>query len=260
MLFKVNLGNLLQLHNTNCILILLQGAHSLTGNHGDDPLWTSRKFRSTCAVPQDLQISLCWGQTQNNLSFHLAQRDPLCSSSSLTESKKAISWWDNDARPLRLDARRVCYGGSCLVTWRIYFYSSLVMGTLEKNITWQRKTLMNQLFKLLPNPLAGFMCTHVRMSISRRVAEVSSAEISTMGWWAEACSACVTLRARPALSSISQPLCTTSLWLPCMGWRRGRRQCQPAIPLMSLKSLQGKQSTEARAWSTLLGWRPQTKG
>lgn len=68
------------------------------------------------------------------------------------------------------------------MTWRIYFYSSLLMGTLEKNITWQRKTLMNRLSKLLPNPLAGFMCTHVRMSISMRVVEVSGKKISAIGW------------------------------------------------------------------------------
>lgn len=68
------------------------------------------------------------------------------------------------------------------MTWRIYFYSSWVMGTLEKNITWQRKTLMNRLSKLLPNPLAGFMCTHVRMSISVRVVEVKGTKISVTSW------------------------------------------------------------------------------
>lgn len=96
-LFKVKLDNLPQQHNTNSIQILLQGARPLTGNCGGELLWTSTGFRSTCAVPQDLQISLYWGETQNNHNFHLGQRDPLCLSSSLTESKKASSWWDNDS-------------------------------------------------------------------------------------------------------------------------------------------------------------------
>lgn len=42
----------------------------------------------------------------------------------------------------------------------------------------REKTLMNHLSKLLPNPLAGFVCTHVRMSISRREVEVSGGKIS----------------------------------------------------------------------------------
>lgn len=42
----------------------------------------------------------------------------------------------------------------------------------------REKTLMNHLSKPLPNPLAGFVCTHVRMSIRRRVAEVSGGKIS----------------------------------------------------------------------------------
>jgi len=106
------------------------------------------------------------------------------------------------------------------VTWRIYFYSSSVMGTLEKNITWQRKTLMNHPSKLLPNPLAGFMCAHVRMSISTRVAEVSGKKISATRWRTN-CSDrrcvrhCVRALAtpRPTLSSSSQLLRTAGLRL-----------------------------------------------
>lgn len=41
---------------------------------------------------------------------------------------------------------------------------------------------MNRLSKLLANPLAGFMCTHVRMSISMRVEEVNGKKINVMGW------------------------------------------------------------------------------
>lgn len=41
---------------------------------------------------------------------------------------------------------------------------------------------MNCLSKLLPNPLAGFMCTHVRMSISVRVVEVKGTKISVTSW------------------------------------------------------------------------------
>lgn len=84
---------------------------------------------------------------------------------------------------------------------------------------------MNRLSKLLPNPLAGFMCTHVRMSISVRVVEVKGTKISVTSWrtkcWDGLCMRhCVhaLTTPRPALSSSS---CTVGLWLLCMS--RGRK-------------------------------------
>lgn len=95
---------------------------------------------------------------------------------------------------------------------------------------------MNRLSKLLPNPLAGFMCTHVRMSISMRVEEVNGKKINVMGWWTKCwdrlcvrhCVRALTTP-RPALSSSSQLLHTTGLRLLCItGGGAGVSVSQPS--------------------------------
>lgn len=92
-----------------------------------------------------------------------------------------------------------------------------------ENITWQRKTLLIHLFQLVPNPLAGFTCAHVRMSISMGVVEVSSKKIRAIGWWTPRrdrlcmrhCAHTGKMQ-RLALSPSSYSLCTTGLCLLCI--------------------------------------------
>lgn len=95
----------------------------------------------------------------------------------------------------------------------------------------REKTLMNHLSKLLPNPLAGFVCSDVRMSISSRVVEVGGGKISAAERGSRA-------SLRPGLTPAGLSAAPHHRFLLALHPQStGQSHHEPEFPLTSLKEL-----------------------